>query len=104
MGKLLSEKILDLGKCTSTFTFMRFLVGALPDVQNQFRKQFFHKVLYNFCSKIFLRSKKKMISHCIFKNGLVRCRGIFSHLKAQLWYTSSCDCPEEPQGEDRCCL
>ena len=28
-----------------------FLVGALPQVQNQFGKQFSNKVLYNYCSK-----------------------------------------------------
>jgi hypothetical protein len=40
MEKLLSDSILDLAKCpnqkTCTFTFMRFLVGALPEVQNCF--------------------------------------------------------------------
>ena len=60
MRKLLSKMILDLGKCpkqkTCTFTFMRFLVGALPEVQNHFRKQFSHKVLYNYSSKFFLWS------------------------------------------------
>ena len=36
---------------TCTFTFMHFLVGALPEVQNHFQKHFSHKVLYNYCSK-----------------------------------------------------
>jgi hypothetical protein len=30
---------------------MRFLVGALPEVQNCFWKHFLHKVLYNYYSK-----------------------------------------------------
>ena len=38
MEKLLSDSILDLAKCTNqkrcTFTFMRFLIGALHEVQN----------------------------------------------------------------------
>ena len=45
---------------------------------------------------------RKWISHCIFKNQFARCWGLFSHLRAQIWYTSSYECPEEPQGEDRC--
>ena len=55
MGKLLLDSILDIRKCpnfkTCTFTFMRFLVGALPEVQNQIRKQFSRKVLYSFFAK-----------------------------------------------------
>ena len=41
--------------------FMSFLVRALPQVQNQIRKEFSDKVLYNLCS-IFLWSvlSKKM--------------------------------------------
>ena len=54
MGKLLSEMILDLGKCTCSFTFMRFLVGALPEIRNHFQKQFSQKVIYNYCSNFFL--------------------------------------------------
>ena len=60
MGKLLSEMILDMGKCTCTFTFMR-----IPEVQNRFRMQFSHKVIYNYYSKKnwgcfgqYLKSKK----------------------------------------------
>ena len=77
MIKLLSQLILDHGKCpnqkTCAFTFMRFLVGALSEVQNCFRKQFLHKVLYNnYSKKIWSDSSKKMalkkqIFHCIFK-------------------------------------
>ena len=33
--------------------FMCFLVRALPKVRDQIRKQFFDKVLYNYCSKFF---------------------------------------------------
>jgi hypothetical protein len=36
MGKLLLEMILDLGKCTRTYTFINFLVEARPEVQNHF--------------------------------------------------------------------
>ena len=36
MRKLLSEIISDLKKCPYTLTFTRFLVGALPEVQNQY--------------------------------------------------------------------
>ena len=53
MGKLLSEMISDLGNCpnqkTFKFIFMRFLVGALPKVGSHFKKQFSHKVLYDYC-------------------------------------------------------
>ena len=77
MGKLVSEMILDLGKCTCTFTFMRFLVGALAEVQNNFRKQFSNKVLYNYRSIFFwsvlvsIKKVKKWVSNCIFKNRFV---------------------------------
>ena len=58
MRKMLSNSILDLGKCpnrkTCTFTFMRFPVGAIPEVQNSIWKYFSHKVLYNYYSKFFL--------------------------------------------------
>ena len=40
MEKLLSNSILDLAKWPNqkkrTFTFMHFLIGALPEVQNSF--------------------------------------------------------------------
>ena len=44
-----------------TFTFMHFLVGALPEVQNCFWKLFLHKVPFNYNSKNFLKHfvKKK---------------------------------------------
>ena len=40
---------------------IHFLVGAFPEVQYQFRKQFSDKVLYNYCKKIkrFSQYKKK---------------------------------------------
>ena len=51
------ERILDLGKClnlkTCTLTVMCFLVGELSEVQNCFRKQFLHKVIYNIINFIF---------------------------------------------------
>ena len=61
MRKLLSELTFDHGKCLTqkthacTFTFMRVPVEALPKVQNRFQMKFFPKVLYNLCSKVFLK-------------------------------------------------
>ena len=78
MRKLLLEMILDLKKCPCTFTFMHFQIGALPQVQNHFQKQFSHKVLHNYCSTFFLSVSvciKKWIFHCISKNGFGQCRG-----------------------------
>ena len=43
--------ISDLEKYPYTFTFMHFMVRALPEVQNHFRKQFSHKALYNYYTK-----------------------------------------------------
>ena len=48
---------MDLGKCTCSFTLMHFPVGALPEVQNHFPKQFSHNVIYNYCSKFLVFSK-----------------------------------------------
>ena len=66
MRKLLSEMISDLEKCLCTFTFMHFMVRALPEVQNHYRKQCSHKVLYNSIFNFFgerfgqnLKSKKR---------------------------------------------
>ena len=85
MGKLLSEIILGLGKCTYTFTFMHFLVGAIPEVRNNLQKQFSHKVLYNLCSKNFFgafwsvfKKVKKMDFLSYFQNMICQGgRGIF---------------------------
>ena len=55
MGKLLSEMVSDLGKCTNQKTHESESAGALFKVQNHFQKQFSHKVLYNYCSKFFLK-------------------------------------------------
>ena len=50
MRKMLSESILDLGKCPNQKTHESesacFLVGALGNVQNRILKQFSHKVLF----------------------------------------------------------
>ena len=50
---------------------MRFLVGALSKVLNQFWKQFSNKVLYNywffFCVLVTILKSQKLIFHCIFK-------------------------------------
>ena len=57
---MLSKTILDLGKCPNQKTHESesagFLVWALPEVQNCFRKQFLHKVIYNYYSKFFFWS------------------------------------------------
>ena len=72
---------------TCTFTFMRFLVRALPEVQNQFWKQFSNKVLYNYNSKFFFRSvsvrtrKSALSLSCIF------CLGHF--LRSKISFESS---------------
>ena len=72
MGKLLSNLILDLAKCpnqkTCTFTFMHFLIGALPEVQNWFRKPFSHKVLYNYYSNDLYLTKSKNGFPIVFSN------------------------------------
>ena len=54
MGKLLSEMIWDLGKCPNQKKQESESVGALTKVQNPFRKQFSHKVLYNYGFNFFL--------------------------------------------------
>ena len=55
MRKMISERIVDLGKCSNQKMHesesASFPVWPLPKVQNQFRKHFSHKVLYNYCSK-----------------------------------------------------
>ena len=50
------------GQNQKTCTFTRFLVGALPVVKNQFLKQFYNKVLYNYWSKYFFWSVSVSIS------------------------------------------
>ena len=65
---------------------MHFLVGAPPAVWNQFRKNFLHKVLYNYCSKYFswndsvsfYKSKNINFLLCIFKKWFGQGRYIFS--------------------------
>ena len=56
---------------TCSFTFMRFLVEALPEVKNQFLKPFSNKVLYSYYSKkilsISVRTRKPALSlSCVF--------------------------------------
>ena len=76
---MLSDSILDLGKCPNRKTHESesacFPVGALPKVQNWIWKHFSHKVLYNYYSKKncgafrpLFNKVKKWISHCIFKS------------------------------------
>ena len=45
MGKLLSEMILDIGKCPNQTMHESESAGALPQVQIHFKKQFSHKEL-----------------------------------------------------------
>ena len=94
MRKLLWEMISDLKKCSCAFNFMHFMVRALCKVQNPFRKQFSHKVPYNYYSIFILfwsvlvrieKVIKRRIFHGISKNGFHRRMGIFSHLSATTW-------------------
>ena len=56
-AKLLSIMILDHRKCPKPENLhFHFLIGALPEVQNQFWKQFRSKVLYNYRYKFFFWS------------------------------------------------
>ena len=52
MRKLLLQMILNLGK-KHALSLSCVLVGALPEEKNHFRKQFSHKVLYNYHSQFF---------------------------------------------------
>ena len=67
MGNLLSKLISDFGKCPNQKAHESecagFLVRALPEVQDQIRKQFFDKKLYNYCSK-------KKLERFVTKNGV----------------------------------
>ena len=73
MRKLLSDSILDLGKRPNwkmhESESAKFLVQALPKVQNQIQMQFSHKVLKKIGAfwSIF-KKRKKWISHCIFNS------------------------------------
>ena len=58
MRKMLSDSILDLGKCPNRKMHESesacFPVGALSEVQNRISKHFSHEVLYNLYSYFFL--------------------------------------------------
>ena len=56
MRKLLSEMILDLGKCTNHIMHESESAGELLKVRNHFLKQFSHKVLYNYTLKFIFES------------------------------------------------
>ena len=97
---MLSDLILDLGKCpnlkTYTFTFRRFPVGALPKVQNWIG-HLSKKILYDYNSEVFLErfglyltKSKKWISHCIFKSCTARLRVFFKARKLILFHKISC--------------
>ena len=85
--KLLLKLISGHGKGphqkTCTFTFMRFLVRALPKVRDQIRKQFFNKVLYNYCSKkkmerfVPKNCVKKMDFPLYFQKVILPAQGLF---------------------------
>ena len=76
--------ISDLAKCPCSFIFMHFMVRALPEVQNHFRKQFSHKALYIYYSYFFVsvsvrieRSKKIWFPIVFPKMDLADVRGYF---------------------------
>ena len=50
MRKLLLKIILDLRKCPNMKIHESESAGALLEVQNPFQKQFYHKVMYIYCS------------------------------------------------------
>ena len=60
-SNLLSELILDLGKCPNQKTHESesagFLLRALPEVQNQFRKQIWLKSIPNYITKLFFSER-----------------------------------------------
>ena len=66
MRKMLSDSILDLGKCPNQKTHESenacFLVGALCEVKNRIWKHFSHKVLYNYYSTFFCVSDYTFLS------------------------------------------
>ena len=47
--------------------FASFLVWAIPEVWDQIGNQFFHKVLYTYCSKLFL--ERFVPKNGVMKNG-----------------------------------
>ena len=106
------ESIFDFKKLSNwKYANPRICVFSLPEVENWFQKQFWHEkvhisILEKKFGSVLMEGKKirKWISHCIFKNGFVRCRGLFSHLRAENWYNGSYVCPEEPKGGETCCL
>ena len=55
-----------------------FLVRALPKVQDQIRKQFFDKVLYNYCSE------KKLLSVLSKKNSIKK-MDLPLHFQKVIW-------------------
>ena len=97
ISKLLSNSILDIGKWSNwNYAQLRicvFSVWPLPKVKNWFQKQFWNEKVHITALKKSLKAfwwkeKKvnKWITHYIFKNGFVRCRWLFSHLRGENWY------------------
>ena len=88
MGKMLSDSILDLGKCPYRKRHESesacFPVGTLPKVQNRIWKHFSHKVLYNYNSKFFfverfglyLTKSKNGFPIVFYLNSKVRVHGL----------------------------
>ena len=91
ISNLLSESILDFrnwsnGKCANTCICV-FSVWPLPKVQNWFQKQIWNENV-QISIQFFLKSfghylKKSKI--CILTNGFGHCRGVFSHLRTEIW-------------------
>ena len=78
---------------TKKYANMHICLFSLSKVKNGFRKQFWNKrvhisILNKSLGAFWWKEKKvrKWISHRIFKNGFVRCRVLFSHLRAENWH------------------
>ena len=85
------------------FQFDNFLKSKV-DSESSFEMR---RSIFLFYKNFGSDEKKKVIKwifHCIFKNGFVQCRGLFSHPRVEKWYNDSYVCPEEPHGGEKCCL
>ena len=108
MRKMLLDSILDLVKCPNwkTCTFMRFPVGALPEIQNWIWKHFSYKVQYNYYSKkmerfgIYLKSKNGF--RIVFSNLARKGSGFFSLLGSLFFFANGLYLPtKQPWGSPK---
>ena len=92
MRKMLSDSILDLGKCPNRKTHEGesacFPVGALPDVQKRIWKHFSHKVLYIYYSKKKLECFGQF--PIVFSNLARRVQGFFCKLGSWFFPQMAC--------------